>query len=339
MSSLIVPVAEISNIRPHPNADSLDIAEVLGWQVVIKRGTFEAGERVVYFPIDTLLPVELSDRFGVTPYLSKQRIRATRLRGEPSFGLVMPVEDASWEVGQNVAEHYGAVKWEPPVREPRGGGGKFIPNPHQVPHHPLFAEYTEIENMRHYPEMLGEDEQVVITEKIHGTNSRIGMVDGEWVAGSHHVQRGPGDDLYWSPKPVVERLVEALAKYHKQVIVFGEIYGAAVQSLDYGKSGHEGYRAFDLLIDGRYVDYPTFRDLCQIYGVPRVPALWLREFSLETTKVLAQGKSQLDFANHLREGVVVKPLLERSNPKVGRVILKWVSDDYLLAKKTDFKEE
>lgn len=165
------------------------------------------------------------------------------------------------------------------------------------------------------------------------------MIDGEWVAGSHHVQRGPGDELYWSPKPAVERLVEALANYHRQVIVFGEIYGSSVQSLDYGKPGYAGYRAFDLMIDGRYVDYPTFRDLCQLYGVPMVPALWLREFSLETTKILAQGQSTLDGAHHLREGVVVKPIVERANPKVGRVILKYVSDEYLLAKKTDFKDE
>lgn len=339
MSSLIVSVAEISNIRPHPNADTLDIAEVLGWQVVIKRGTFTTGEKVVYFPIDTLLPVEVSDRFGVTPYLSKQRIKATRLRGEPSFGLVMPVEGASWEVGDNVAEHYGAVKWEPPVRESRGGGGKFIPNPHQVPRNPLFAEYTDIENLRHYPGLLGENEWVVITEKIHGTNSRIGMVNGEWVAGSHHVQRGPGDELYWSPKSAVERLVEALAKYHKQVIVFGEIYGSAVQSLDYGEQGHNGYRAFDLMIDGRYVDYPTFVDLCTIYGVPRVPSYAIKPFALDRVKTLSLGKTVIGTEAHLREGVVVKPLLERSNPKVGRVILKYVSDDYLLAKKTDFKDE
>jgi len=248
----------------------------------------------------------------------------------------MPVEDASWEVGENVAEHYGAVKWEPPARESRGGN--HAPR-HTAPKNPLFPEYTEIENMRHFPDLLGQGEIVVITEKIHGTNSRIGMIDGEWVAGSHHVQRGPGDDLYWSPKPTVQDLVEDLGKYHKQVIVFGEIYGGEVQSLDYGKPGHDGYRAFDLLVDGRYIDYFTFSNLCEIYGVPQVPVLYVRAFTPGIAKLLSQGKSKLDFADHLREGVVVKPILERSSPKVGRVILKYVSDDFLLAKKTDFRDE
>ena len=34
-------------------------------------------------------------------------------------------------------------------------------------------------------------------------------------------------------------------------------------------------------------------------------------------------------SNHIREGVVVKPLVERNDPKLGRVILKYVGDTYL----------
>jgi len=44
------------------------------------------------------------------------------------------------------------------------------------------------------------------------------------------------------------------------------------------------------------------------------------------------------YAKHLREGVVVKPLIERHDLKIGRAIAKYVSDDYLLAKHSDFAE-
>lgn len=336
MSSLMVPVAVIHNIQRHPNADSLDIAEVLGWPVVIPRGQFKEGDKIVFFPPDdTVLPVEVSDRFGVTQYLRKQRIQSTRLRGEPSFGLVVPIEDNSWEIGQNVAEYYGAIKWEPPVRD---RGNHPIPNEHQVQRNPLFPEYTDIENLRHYPAVLGEGEPVIITEKIHGTNSRIGMIEGEWIAGSHRVQRGPGDELYWSPRAAAAALVEELGQYHKQVILYGEIYGEAIQSLTYGQKGHSGYRAFDLFLDGRYIDYPTFADVCDRYEVPVAPVLYDGPCDLETIKSLSKGPTVLAGA-HIREGVVVRPVVERRHPKIGRVILKYVSDDYLLAKKTDFRDE
>lgn len=42
----MVPVAEIHNIQRHPNADSLDIAEVLGWPVVIPCEQFKEGEGI-----------------------------------------------------------------------------------------------------------------------------------------------------------------------------------------------------------------------------------------------------------------------------------------------------
>ena len=38
---------------------------------------------------------------------------------------------------------------------------------------------------------------------------------------------------------------------------------------------------------------------------------------------------------HIREGLVVRPLQERTDPKIGRVLLKYVSDSYLFGEKTD----
>ncbi len=38
---------------------------------------------------------------------------------------------------------------------------------------------------------------------------------------------------------------------------------------------------------------------------------------------------------HIREGLVVRPLQEQTDPKIGRVLLKYVSDSYLFGEKTD----
>jgi hypothetical protein len=174
MSSLIVPIALIEKITPHSNADALELAQVLGWQLVVRKGEYQVGDRVVYFPIDTMLPLELSERFGVTKYLSKGRIKCAKLRGEPSFGLAIRPEVESWEVGQNVADYYGVSRWEPPVRVTAGDA---------EPDHPLFATYTEIENMRNFPTIFTEGEPVVLTEKIHGCldyRTRISMADGTY---------------------------------------------------------------------------------------------------------------------------------------------------------------
>lgn len=337
MSSLIVPVTTIEALSPHSNADSLELAQVLGWQLVVRKGEYQVGERIVYFPIDTLLPLEVSERFGVTRYLSKQRIRCAKLRGEPSFGLAVR-PDQDWPVGENVAEYYGARKYEPPVRVTAGDAEKD---------HPLFVSYTEIENMRNFPALFTPGESVMISEKIHGTCARVGSIEGELMAGSKQVRRRhPEEDrfasnTYWYPLSLepVRTLVEALASEHRQVILFGEVYGSKIQSLHYGLQGTIGFRAFDLLLDGHYMDWPDFLNVCAKYGVENVPTLATIPFDLNEVKRYSEGPTQLMSQQaHMREGVVVRPVSERHDPRVGRVILKYVSDTYLFGEKSDYTD-
>ncbi len=339
MSSLIVPVTTIEEITPHPNADALELAHVLGWQLVVKKGEYAVGNKIVYFPIDAVLPLDVSERFGVTKYLSKQRIRCAKLRGEPSFGLAVPPDDQSWQVGMNVAEYYRVHKYEPPLRAVQGDAEQ---------EHPLFLEYTDIENMRNFPDIFADGETVVLTEKIHGTQDRLGIVEGEFMAGSKALRRKrPEDDrfetsIYWFPLslPPVRHLLESLAKSYRQVMLFGEVYGSKIQSFHYGNKGTLGYRAFDLLVDGHYIDWPDFVATCQQFGVETIPVVATIPFSLSEVKRLSEGKTLLiEKDAHIREGLVVKPLQERTHPKLGRVVLKYVSDSYLFGEKTDYTDQ
>ncbi len=339
MSSLVVPVAIIDEIQPHPNADALELAQVLGWQLVVKKDWYRPGDKVVYFPPDTILPWEVSERFEVTKYLSKQRIRCARLRGEPSFGLAVAPDDESWEVGANVADHYGASRYIPPLRPEVTDA---------LPPHPLFPCYTEIENLRNFPHVLEEGELVLVTEKIHGTNCRIGLVEGEWMAGSHALRRErPADDsgltasIYWFPYslPEVRSLLTALQAECRQAILYGEVYGAKIQSLAYGQDNTGlGFRAFDLLLDGKYMSWGGFEALCAMHDVPTVPLVAQIPFTLAAIKGCSAGQTLIEGAGHIREGVVVRPAAERTHPDVGRVILKYLADEYLLSKQSDYQD-
>ncbi len=252
--------------------------------------------------------------------------------------MVKP-DSEDWEIGENVAEHYGATKYEPPVRPGQGDAEQA---------HPLFEEYTDIENMRNFPDIFEVGESVVLSEKIHGTNSRVGLIEGELMAGSKAVRRKrPVDDrfatsIYWYPlsQEPVRKLLEDLGKEHRQVILFGEVYGSKVQSLHYGYKGVLGYRAFDLLIDGHYLDWPAFIALCATYNVETAPVVATIPFTLADVKQYSEGKTLLMQKDpHMREGLVVRPLRERTHPKLGRVILKYVSDAYLFGEKTDYAEQ
>jgi RNA ligase (TIGR02306 family) len=345
MSSVIVEVVEIEEIRPHPNADRLFLAQIRGWQTVIRKledgsPEFRKGERVVYIPPDSTLPRDLATRLGVVNYLSEKVnaagdkelvVRRVRLRGEPSYGFTIRPDDANWPVGTDVKEHYGVGKFMPPVKFDAGDTERA---------HPLFERYTDIENLRNFPAVIAEGEEVVITEKIHGTNTRIGAIEGVLLAGSHGLQRKrPEPDklatsLYWFPSTLttVMSLLNSLKDRRKQVILYGEVYGSRVQKLHYGKKAGLGFAAFDLLVDGRYVDHDEFKGLCDQHGVETVPVLGRGPYSLELVRSLSRGRTTLP-DTHIREGVVVKPTKERFDPVIGRVILKYLSDDYLLDEK------
>lgn len=343
MSSVIANVVEVDSVSPHPNADRLCLARLKGWQSVIKKNDdgspqFAPGETVVFIPPDSTLPREMAERLNVVSYLAERTnvegqkelvVRQVRLRGEPSFGLVIRPEDPDWPVGFDVREHYGIGKYRPPIKFSAGDA---------EPSHPLFQKYTEVENLRNFPEVLWPGEEVVVTEKIHGTNARIGWVEGELLAGSHGLQRkrpAPEEmatNTYWFPatlEPVMSLLDALKAEGHAVAILYGEIYGSRVQSLHYGKRDGLGFAAFDVLVGEHFLDYDDFVALCTRHGVATAPLIDRGPFSLERVAAVSGGPTT--FADqHIREGVVVKPTKERFDAQVGRVILKYLSDDYLL---------
>jgi RNA ligase (TIGR02306 family) len=394
-SELVVPVVSLKNLREHPNASLLGLADVLGYQMVIPlaedaAGTIvrrfkpdvrdERGQRipadatdpaedvkfrfkyveeqlVVYFPADTLIPAEWADKFGVRKFLKgkdNDRVGRIRLRGEPSFGLVVEMpEGSTWKEGDNVADFYGAKKYEPPVRATCGDAASRDPLID-----PFFDKFTDIQNGRIFVDVLKKGEEVIFTEKIHGTNCRVGIVDKKMVAGSMEVRRKrpfkkvdeveveydfDSDEMrrstYWSPWTInsVHALLSdtSLMGSPGNVILYGEVYGGSVQSLDYGiaKGKGIGFRAFGLKVDGKFLDWDEFEKVCAKYGVKTVPVLWRGPFSMAKAKELADGVSTM--AGHIREGTVVYPVREREDPKVGRAVLKFIGTEYELSKHKD----
>jgi RNA ligase (TIGR02306 family) len=345
MSTIKVEVCEILEIKPHTNADALELATVQGWQMCVKKGVHKPGDLVVYFEQGTVLTREVADRLNVGAYLLEKTdingdrvlvVHRIKLRGEPSFGLVVQPE-SGMKLGEDVAEFYHAAKYYPPIKTQAGDSATEDPD---------FPKYTNLENMRSYPELLEPGELVIATEKIHGTNCRVGFVwhsDEEQptiMAGSRTLRRKAPEDpntlatnTYWFPHTLISvknLLADLQSQGHKQAILYGEVYGQGVQAYTYGEK-RIGFRAFDLLLDGKYVDYSMFRSLCDRHQVAQVPSVYEGAFSLAVIKEFSDGGSLVG-GTHGREGVVVKPLVERDNPKFGRVILKYIGDRYLFGK-------
>ena len=348
-SSLIVEVCEIREIKKHSNADSLEICIVKGWECIVPIDKYKVGDLVVYIPVDSILPDELGDRLGVRNYLggrNRNRVRCAKLRREMSYGLIIDNEE-KWEVGTDVAEHYGITRYTPPTRATCGDA---------APNDPLFGRFTDIENIRNFPDIFTHGEEVVVTEKLDGSLDRLGfaisieenVITTKWKAGSNRIKRyAPepkkiAENIYWFPFSLksVKNLLDFLAKDEdiKMVTLFGEVYGrvrGGHKSMHYGKPNSLNYAAFSLKINGKYISWDKFYDYCERFEVPVVPIIDRCLFDMEIMKKYATGPSVLaqeNGADHIREGIVIVSAQERNEVDTDRAILKMLNPNYLILK-------
>jgi len=352
VSSLLVEVVKVGSVVSHPNADRLELAKVKGWQCIIQKGQFQEGDLALFIPPDAILPDSFIEQHKLEYLRKGGRTRTLKLRGELSEGILVSAPPDSCE-GQNLAETLGIIKWEPPepeyqrLRDAKAKPVRNRPNPN-------FTKYCDPENFKHYPNLFEIGEQVVVTEKIHGTNARFGWVprhyDGfwgrvkrslfgwfldewEWCVGSRNVHLLPGRPRFYKDDPYhkIAKRLGLKNRIPKGYTVYGEIFGPKIQDLTYGRTEID-IRFFDAKKGNEYLSYPDFVTFCRACFLQTVPLLYSGPYKPGLVETHTCGQSLLD-ASTLREGCVIKAAFEdRPHPRLGRKILKTINTDYLLRK-------
>jgi RNA ligase (TIGR02306 family) len=362
MSSLIVEVCEISKIEHHPNADRLDIATVKGWSCIVGRDTYKVGDWCVFFPPDSVLPDSIIERHKLEFLKKGGRVGTLKLRGYISQGLVLSGDVLpEWaELGDDLSKELGVAKYEIPEK-PIQMQGKSITRKVQNPN---FTKYTDIENIQNFNRVFEDGDIVVISEKIHGSNIRFGWLpieinwkNGnvfgilrsvfrkyilgqkyEFVYGSHNIQLQFDRDKNFYAENIYAKVLKKYDMKHlpKGYTFYGEVYGKGVQELEYDCDGLK-LAIFDVKKpDGTYIDDIKARRMIYDIGMEPVPMLYSGPFSLDTLKNCTEGESVI-CDGQIREGCVVKPILETNHPRIGRMILKSINPEYLARKnRTEF---
>jgi len=242
----------------------------------------------------------------------------------------------------------GIIKYEPPVSRISLNSRR---QPTKKKRNPLFDKYTDIENIKNFNAIFKDGDEVVITEKIHGTNFRAGNLkrykdnllgkilsflfgEYEFVYGSHRVQKTPmnrnmgfyGEDVYGQ----IAKRYNLKEIIPKDYIIYGEIYGKGIQELEYGRKDIDVV-FFDVKYKERYLDFAEAKEFFRIKQLRYVPILMFGKYSDEELKNHTEGNSCL-CVNQIREGCVVKPTIEENNHIIGRKILKSINPEYLCNK-------
>lgn len=353
MSQFNCPLVEVQ-IEAHPNADTLEVAKVGDYQSIVKKGQFKTGDLAVYIPEQAIVPENVLDYLGLKDKLSgprKDRVKAVKLRGVVSQGLIMalPEKFSHYKVGHDMALELGIIKYDPPVPAELRGSVSAMHD---------FAFKFDVENYKKFPNVFKEDERVFITEKLHGTftfyaevvNAELrelhkeNLIEGKYLVGSKGQSAAglffkPGvDNVYTRNLSVgVKAALEELRNTYtnnetKLVFVIGESLGVQ-GGFDYGSVK---FRAFGcgmaLKTKGRgYLDFKPMRNLLTDNDVDIVPVLYEGLFSKAKMIELSNGRETVSGQErHMREGVVVYAYNEGRDEEIGRRILKYVGDEYLM---------
>jgi RNA ligase (TIGR02306 family) len=310
--AIVVPI----ELLPHNNSDNLSIVKVWGYPVVVRTADWQGVTQGVYLPPDSILP----DRPEYAWLNGKLRIKACKLRGVLSFGLLIPApEDA--ELWEDVTDRLGITHYEPPVQNEKMGG-EAGPGP------PGYHVKHDVDSIRRYNDLINEGEPVFVSEKIHGANFRITYRNDQlWVGSRTEWKRYNPDTAWWRVVESYPEVVEFL-KSNQDVTLYGEMYGN-VQSLKYGcNKGELKLAFFDLMKLNVWAGPLEAREAAP--SIPWVPELYRGPFDWAKMEELSEGPSLVTGANHYREGCVVELITPRYDVRVGRVKLKLVSATYLI---------
>lgn len=315
MSDHTVKVVKVHKL-PHPNADALSIVRVGGWQAIVRTADWEDGALGAYIPPDSILPE------GLMPDLPR-RVRAVRLRGEVSEGLLVPAPEGAAE-GDDVMEQLGVTHYEP------------VPEELGVDEAPASSGYTfgkyDLENARASAAGWEIGDQLVVTEKIHGENWRA-TFDGErFHVGSRTRWKHPSAKAWWG---VLTAGVKNVLRAYPGATLYGEVYGS-VGGFPYDTApGERKLRVFDLRqADGTWLPNRELQATCGYFAVETVPLVAYVKWDGDLAKLaeLAEGKTLLG-GHHVREGVVVRPTgYAGSDGTTRRPVRKIIGRGYLTRK-------
>lgn len=245
--------------KPHPNADRIQLGDVLGNQVVVGLDT-QDGELGIYFPSDGLLSHEycLANNLynksartalglpeGPTGFFDlNRRIRTQGFRGEKSDGLWMPLSSLSeFDTLENLTEgvmlsvassgHQFCEKWY--SRKPQGPTQAKVKG-RKKGEIPGFPKHMDTDQWAYYKDQIPVGSILTISEKLHGTSHRAGIVLNDerlwwqfwkprWVRldGSRNVIIGTQGQGYYGSDDFRHRAVHTVGR--KGEVLFGEIVG------------------------------------------------------------------------------------------------------------------
>lgn len=341
----LATVQTIKDLQPIEGADAIEVATVLGWHVVVKKGEFKVGDKCIYFEVDSFLPAddwryEFLKKGGTKKMLINGieeegiRLRTIRLRGQVSQGLCLPITIIQQslgrdflEEGNDVSEILGIYKYEPPVPAQLSGVAKGP--------FPSFIPKTDEPRIQGCPDILEryKNTPFYMTEKIDGSSVTIYLKDGELNVCSRNLNLlETEENTYW--KIVRQMGIEEKLQQFPHIALQGELVGEGINGNRLKLKGQTiyFYNAYHIEA-GEYLSYLDFyKFIVTEIKLPIVPLIDDSFYLPKTVDELVAEATKKSILNPgvLAEGIVIRAMDETRDLDIGRLSFKVINPEYLL---------
>lgn len=330
----MILAAKIVTARDHENADRLRVYTVEApgievTQIIANKDTlYEVGDTAAAALIGTMM----SD--GTV-------IEKSKIRGVLSFGMLLGKTPEP--PGTDLTERMGAKHVEKKVDESQG-----------VVDESNWPRYTSIDGLLRVRDEILAVSEVVVSEKVHGSNFRAGYHGSRPFMVGTHTSRVVDDrldlttwpeghlirkSLEWVERENLRDRIATFRSMHpgvRSLAIFGEISGFKCSDLHYGCTESKETRVMlfgEVAVDGQFLGYDDAIDvLGEVFpdrslGEMMVPVLYRGKPDLKVFKRLRDQPSVLAAkrgAEQINEGIVIRPTTESvSKATMNRLIAKF----------------
>jgi len=349
MSRKLVTIRKIKEIKPINNADLLELALIDGWQVVVRKNEFNVNDLVVYFEVDSYLPIKPEYEFlRKSSYKNIEnkegfRIRTQKLRGTLSQGLIMHINElpelksiTDTEEGMDLTNvlnvdlydisligHYSQSNIKNVIPS-------FIPN----------TSLPRVQNLN-LEEINKFEFSYDVTEKIDGTSASFFVYNGEFglCSANYELYINNADDCdVYNKINKKYSIREKLLSLNKNIVIQGEIVGPGIQKNRLRLTDIDFYIYCIYDVDNKkFYLYDEITDFVKQFNfmvVNRVGIMYGCDFGIDWLLQKANGASQTSSYCDQREGLVYKSRqLHNSvikNVDTPYIAFKVLSNEYLL---------
>lgn len=341
MSRKLASIQRVVGCTPISGADRIESAQVLGWQVVVPKGAYSAGDLCIYLEIDSVPPDTDAFRFlwakpgaPASERPGNYRLKSKRMRGALSQGCIFPTsilpDGTSLSEGLDVSDILGVVKWETPSTE--------VGDPY--PTH-ILPKTDEI-RIQSMPEILEELRGVECYSTVKADGSSMTVLRHDLSEDSIFQVCSRNFALHDVPGCQFWKTARAYGLHENLPMNFavqGELVGPGIQKNRLGLDIHK-FLVFSVyhITTRTYLGLDALRLFCTPLGLEMVEID--DEFIMNTDVggMLQKSSGFYSGSGLPREGIVVRPrkpvlsqALSAYNGKESFSSFKVISNEYLLS--------